>query len=213
MVSSPRSVCKQVGYVVANAAAFFLAPIFFFRWMGSSQTSEEFLKARLDAAQPTLFWLWTPHQFLAQYQLHRIQLPVYTQTGFAEGRTDYQAEVLEKVASRQLIDEAPRVQQLLVRFKLDNAAQEAMMGRIGDGLSALDATCEWLQTAENEAVWSSWLPSECVWQCSSGQETVSQEAFERTCGTKLPEHVPDGLPCRTSLRFMCVVVHPTEPPP
>ena len=137
-----------------------LACSFAFRWMGDMKSSEAQLKMRLDAGLPTLFYLWTPHRFVAVHRLHRIQLPMYTTKGFGEGKTDYPSEVLEKVASSQLASVAPRVKQLVARFQLENSAQESMIARTAEGRSVFQASCEWLKSPDNERVWSRWMPAE-----------------------------------------------------
>ena len=54
----------------------------------------------LDADQPLLFYLWQPHALLApdsKYKLERVQLPVYTPSGYFESKTDYPTEILDKL--------------------------------------------------------------------------------------------------------------------
>ena len=115
------------------------------------------MKERLDTGLPTLFFLWEPHQ-LAAYQLHRIQLPTYRRDLFAAARVDYPYEVMEKVVSKRLTA-IPRVLQLMTNFRLDSSDQESIMARTANlGISAFDASCEWLQSAANKAAWSAWLP-------------------------------------------------------
>ena len=132
--------------------------MFVFRFIGTGEDGEVFLKERLDTGLPTLFFLWEPHQ-LAAYQLHRIQLPTYRRDLFEAARVDYPIEVMEKVVSKRLTN-IPRVQQLMTRFHLDSSDQESIMARTEElGISAFDATCEWLQSAANKAGWSTWLPN------------------------------------------------------
>ena len=51
----------------------------------------------LDADQPLLFYLWQPHALLApssKYKLERVQLPVYTPSGYQESKTDCATRVV-----------------------------------------------------------------------------------------------------------------------
>jgi hypothetical protein len=53
------------------------------------------------------------------------------------------------------------VHAMLTRFTLDNAAQEAMMSAVvNDGLSVMQASCEWLQSPDNRQRWHAWLPAD-----------------------------------------------------
>ena len=125
--------------------------------MGNGTASEELLKKRLDAKEPTLFYLWTPHPFQGWYNLSRIQLPGYKQDLFEKGRSDYTFEAIEKVASTALDS---TVQQFLTRLNLPNSEQESMMAKTKDGrVSVFQAACEWLKA--NSSGWrSAWLPDE-----------------------------------------------------
>ena len=166
-------------YTIASPRGWF--DVFFWRgrYMGKSDPSEALLTERLETGLPTLFYLWTPHQRLTMYNLSRIQLPMYKKIPFENGRADYPSEVLEKVASKKLSALAPRVQQLVTRFSLDNSAQGDMLQKVAEGLSTFQTACDrrltmatiliqrllttlyaqacdWLK--KNEDTWSVWLP-------------------------------------------------------
>jgi len=67
-------------------------------WMGSSEESDTFIKSRLNAGLPMLFYLWDPHPLIDQYKLSRIQLPRFEGLGpYLQGKTDFPIDVLEKV--------------------------------------------------------------------------------------------------------------------
>jgi hypothetical protein len=129
------------------------------RYLGAD-TASDLIRARLDADLPTFFYLWSPHPLNARYRLNRIQLPAYS-TLFEQGLSDYPIDVLEKVASKQLAVLTPAVAELYARFEIENSAQESIMASIdGEGSSAMEAVCTWMQKDENAAVWKAWLPVE-----------------------------------------------------
>ena len=111
---------------------------------------------RLSAGEPTLFYMWTPHPIGKAHKIHRIQLPAQLR----EGKTDYNTDFLEKLASAKLEMVAPRVQDLYSRFTLTNDDQERMMlSMYSEGLSAMEAACAWMK--DNRA-WRRWIPPSSV---------------------------------------------------
>ena len=145
-------------------------------WMGSAEDSEATLKARLDSGLPTLFFLWSPHQFLSQYALSRIQLPTYSAERYAAYSSDFPFELLEKAAFKNLAQMAPRVYDLYCRFRLDNAVQEILLQAVSiGGQSIMQAACGWLRNPSNSAQWATWIPLQ---QCEIGEYL---DASNETC--------------------------------
>jgi hypothetical protein len=129
------------------------------------------IQARLEAGLPAFFYLWTPYPFHMRYSLSRIHLPAYSPALFAQGRSDYPTDVLEKVASRQLAKLVPAVAELYSHFRIDNSAQESILVKIdAEGLSVMQAACVWIRHEENVAVWAEWLPAA---SCDAGNYVVS----------------------------------------
>jgi hypothetical protein len=155
--------------------------------------AEARIKAMLQSGQPALFYLWTPHAMFANFKLHRVDLPAFRPELFAAARSDYPTDVLEKVAARRLGQIAPLVQQLYSRFRLDNGAQESMMGAVDDGgLSVKQVTCNWLTAPENALTWRAWLPSEQP-QCAAGQHlNESESSGLSSCSTCPAGFVSEG---------------------
>jgi hypothetical protein len=123
--------------------------------------ADEVIRARLDANLPVLFYLWSPHAFHTRYKLNRIHLPEYVPSLFEQSLSDYPTDVVEKVASRQLVEVAEKVADLYSRFQISNVAQDTMLGMIdAEGLSVMEATCTWMQKEENEGTWKAWIPPE-----------------------------------------------------
>jgi ABC-type proline/glycine betaine transport system substrate-binding protein len=141
-------------------------------YLGAS-VAEGVIRARLDAGLPALFYLWSPHALNARYSLNRIQLPAYTPGLFDHGLSDYPTDVLEKVAAKTLSEHAPDVAKLYSLFWIDNSAQESMLAEIDSGLSAMQATCAWMQKEENAAVWTAWLPVAKL-ACGPGNYAVDE---------------------------------------
>jgi hypothetical protein len=147
-------------------------------WMGSSEESEAFIKSRLDADLPILFYLWDPHPLIEQYKLSRIQLPRYEGSHpYLEGKTDFPVDVLEKVFSSKLASFAPEVHDFYIRFRIDNAVQRQIMLAVdSQGLSVPQATCAWIRTPANTERWRRWLESDVT--CPIGHYLVNETSCE-----------------------------------
>ena len=130
--------------------------------IGDQAAGDEILSERLGKGLPTLFYLWEPHPFHKRFSLNRIQLPVYKKAGFALGETDYNSDILFKVASaasqKGLATVAPKVWQLLSRFVIDRDDQETMLDMTKHGVAAMDAACSWME--KNTVAWKAWQPDE-----------------------------------------------------
>jgi hypothetical protein len=81
-----------------------------------------------------------------------------------------------QVFSSSLPKLAPDVYAFYLRFRLDNAVQRQIMRAVdSQGLSVLQASCEWLRTPANAERWQRWLQSDL--SCAIG----SYLANENTC--------------------------------
>ena len=130
-------------------------------WMGDSAASEVWIKSRLEAGLPMLFYLWDPHPCIDRYKLSRIQLPRYEAELFVQGKTDYPIDPLEKVMSSRLAKIAPEVHDFYFRFRIDNSIQRQIMALFdSQSLSMLQATCAWLRSPTNADRWKRWLQSD-----------------------------------------------------
>jgi hypothetical protein len=143
-------------------------------YLGADRAAEA-IRARLDAGLAAFFYLWSPHSLNARYSLNRIQLPAYTPALFKLGLSDYPTDVLEKVAAKTLSEHASDVAQMYSLFRIDNPAQESMLAAIDSGLSAMQATCAWMQKEENAAVWGAWLPVATL-ACDPGNYVVEESS-------------------------------------
>ena len=133
------------------------------------------IRARLDAGLATFFYLWSPHPLNARYGLNRIQLPAYTPELFELGLSDYPIDVLEKVATKTLSEQAPDVAEVYSLFRIDNPTQESMLAAIDSGLSAVQAACEWMRKEENAVVWEAFLPVSAL-SCDPGNYAVDESS-------------------------------------
>ena len=119
-----------------------------------------------EAQEPLLFYFYKPHWAFVDYDLTEVALPAVTEecttlaaqedsTGY---NCDYPADVLYKAINDGLSESDPAAFAFLSNISYTNAEQEAIAHLIDvDGLSAADAAAQWV--AENEAIWSAWLPA------------------------------------------------------
>ena len=117
-----------------------------------NDTAEAFIRGKLEARAPLLFYLWDPHPFVSRYRLNRLTLPMFTTTeAFQLGQSDFApGDVVEKVLSTGLTALAPLVAKMYARFNLNNAAQSEIMSRITfDGHSVFSASCAWMKDSQN----------------------------------------------------------------
>jgi glycine betaine/proline transport system substrate-binding protein len=143
-------------------------------YLGATAAADA-IRARLDAGLATFFYLWSPHPLSARYSLNRIQLPAYTPELFELGLSDYPTDVLEKVATKTLSEQAPDVAKVYSLFRIDNPTQEGMLAAIDSGLSAMQATCAWMRKEENVAVWEALLPVSKLY-CDPGNYAMDESS-------------------------------------
>jgi glycine betaine/proline transport system substrate-binding protein len=132
--------------------------------------SEAALLSELEAAyeneEPLLFYFYKPHWAFVDYDLTEVELPEYTEecadiaaqkdaTGY---NCDYPEDVLYKAVNEDLAESDPAAFAFLSNMSYTNEAQEAIAHLIDvDGLDPEAAAEQWV--AENEDVWSAWLPA------------------------------------------------------
>jgi hypothetical protein len=135
--------------------------------------AETVLYTRLSSNLSTLFYLWTPHPFLAKFQLNRIALPAFKNAAlFSGGKTDFPTDTLEKVASKTLNELAPQVYQMYSRFSLENSDQVEMLDETDKLGSTMMAACAWLTSPDHEEFWKeAWIPKE-EFLCPAGQYMI-----------------------------------------
>jgi hypothetical protein len=115
-------------------------------WLGTQ--AAQTIKLRLQSGVPTLFCLWSPHPLNAQFRLSRIELPAYTTRAlFQQGRSDFQTDVLEKVAAKNLAEISPDLEILYARFTVETATQERLMLAIDSGRQTVMQVCSLGSTA------------------------------------------------------------------
>ena len=127
--------------------------------------SEAAVLASLDAAysreDPFLFYFWTPHSAFQKYELVNVSLPPYSDECWAgaddgDVACDYPEDVLFKIASPSLAEDAPSAYAFLSKMSYSNADQIGLIAAIDDeGLDAEEAAQAWIDA--NEDVWSAWL--------------------------------------------------------
>lgn len=123
-------------------------------------TSIESAFANEDAI---LFYFWTPHSVHDAFDLTRVALPDVTPecedaavNAPDEYACDYPDDVLFKIISPDLADQAPDADALLRSFNYTSADQISMLAAVDGGLTIDEAAQAWVDA--NEAVWSAWIP-------------------------------------------------------
>ena len=109
-------------------------------------------------------YFWSPHWAQAKYDLVEVELPAYDdacaaalENPDADGYAcDYADDVLYKAFSADLATKDPAAFEFLSSFSWTVEDQNEVGLAINDGTDPLEAARAW--TAENEAVWSVWLP-------------------------------------------------------
>jgi glycine betaine/proline transport system substrate-binding protein len=118
------------------------------------------LDRAVAAGEPILMYWWTPTAAAGQYDLVNVLLPEYSDECYADLTAvdcDYPEDVLFKAASAGLEEKASDVLAFLEAFTITNEDQLAMLPAVEiDGEEAADVAAEWV--ADNESVWSAWLP-------------------------------------------------------
>ena len=132
--------------------------------------SEEAVLAAVDKAyaakQPILFYFWTPHSVHAKYELTPVKLPDYSDAcgAFMDDKKqnskvncDYPPDVLYKIASPKLKEQAPDVYEFLKNFNYGEKDQIAIIADVElNKKKTAEAAKAWVD--QNEKVWSAWLP-------------------------------------------------------
>ena len=129
--------------------------------------SEAGILAALDSAysrqEPALFYFWTPHSAFNTYDLTRVALPAYSDACYATVDAggidcDYPEDVLFKIVSRDLAENAPDADAFLRAMSYSTADQIQMLSAIeNDGLTVDEAAAQWIEA--NPDVWGAWIPS------------------------------------------------------
>jgi len=133
-------------------------------WAGS----EEAILAQVDAAysrqEPVLIYFYKPHSAFAKYDLTNVTLPENTAECYAKAEAggvdcDYPTDVLFKITSAKLKDDAPEAYQFIQNFNYSTEQQISMIAAVdSDGKTPEEAARAWIQA--NEAVWKAWIPSQ-----------------------------------------------------
>lgn len=129
-------------------------------YSGSEPATIAELDARVAANEPVVMYWWTPTAAYAKYNLVEVELPPYSDECYAdpaEIACAYPSDVLIKIASGLLEEKDPEVFAFLSNFQQTNEDQLSMLPAVEiDGEDASAIAAQWI--ADNEAIWSTWLP-------------------------------------------------------
>jgi glycine betaine/proline transport system substrate-binding protein len=131
---------------------------------GSEPATVAEVDARVAAEEPVLLYWWTPTAAVSAYNLVNVTLPEYTDECGASAAAgdggvdcDYPEDVIFKAASAQLEEKDANVFAFLEAFTMTTEDQLSMLPAVEiDGEDPADVAAQWV--ADNEDVWSAWLP-------------------------------------------------------
>ena len=132
-------------------------------YAGSEAALIEAFRSAEANKTPLLGYFYSPQWFLNEVPLVKIDLPPYTEGCDADPAAitcDYAPySPLDKYISKNLEDNAPRAAQFIKNFQWTAEHQNTVSNYItNDAMSREDAAAKWV--AENEAVWTPWIPAE-----------------------------------------------------
>jgi glycine betaine/proline transport system substrate-binding protein len=115
---------------------------------GSEQALIQSFRTAQAQQKPLLGYFWTPHWFLAELPLARVNLPPYTkgcEADAAKVACDYAELDLDKIASKKFTDSGSPAFTLVKNFRWTNDDQNAVAKSIQvDKMSAEDAAKKWV---------------------------------------------------------------------
>lgn len=127
---------------------------------GSEPATVAELDTRFANQEPILMYWWTPTAAVAKYDLVNVLLPDYSDECYEDPASidcDYPEDVLFKAASAMLEEKDPEVWAFLNNFTITTEDQLSMLPAVEiDGEDPADVAAQWV--ADNESVWSAWLP-------------------------------------------------------
>jgi glycine betaine/proline transport system substrate-binding protein len=132
-------------------------------YAGSEAALIEAFRSAEANKTPLLGYFYSPQWFLNEVPLVKIDLPPWTEGCDADPAAitcDYAPySPLDKYISKNLEDNAPRAAQFIKNFQWTAEHQNTVSDYItNDAMSKEDAAAKWV--ADNEAVWSAWIPAE-----------------------------------------------------
>jgi glycine betaine/proline transport system substrate-binding protein len=132
-------------------------------YAGSEAALIEAFRSAEANKTPLLGYFYSPQWFLNEVPLVKINLPPWTEGCDADPAAitcDYAPySPLDKYISKNLEDNAPRAAQFIKNFQWTAEHQNTVSDYItNDAMSKEDAAAQWV--ADNEAVWSAWIPAE-----------------------------------------------------
>jgi glycine betaine/proline transport system substrate-binding protein len=126
---------------------------------GSEAATVAALDSAVAAEEPILMYWWVPTAAAAKYDLVPVELPEYTDECYADPAAidcAYPEDVLVKIASAQLAEKDPAVNNFLAWFTLTNEDQSSMLPAVEiDGEPASEIAAQWV--ADHEETWTAWL--------------------------------------------------------
>lgn len=123
--------------------------------LGSETAHWAEMQAAFKRKEPFIAYAWEPHWIHAALDLVKVELPPHSDDGWPA--TGWATDITYNYGRPQMVDEHPKVVELIKNFRLTNAEQAPMILAIDvDGRDMEEVVTEWL--GNNEDKWKSWLP-------------------------------------------------------
>ena len=127
---------------------------------GSEKALIDEIENAFSKNTPILFYFWTPHPIINQYNLVKVELPAYSDDCYATipsggVNCDYPADYLYKIVTPNLAKSAPQVYSFFTRFSYSTATQIELMALVTNGTSVDQVASDWI--TKNPAKWQPWV--------------------------------------------------------
>ncbi len=123
--------------------------------LGSETAHWAEMQAAFKRKEPFIAYAWEPHWIHAALDLVKVELPAHSDDKWPA--TGWATDITYNYGRPQMVDEHPKVVELIKNFRLTNAEQAPLILAIDiDGREMEEVVSEWL--ANNEDKWKSWLP-------------------------------------------------------
>ena len=129
-------------------------------YSGSEAASITAFQTATEQKTPLLGYFYDPQWVHSKIKLVQVKLPEWTEGCDADPNTvacDYPLYTLNKIAATTFMENGGDAATLVKNFQWTNADQNLVADYITNGgMTADEAGAKWV--ADNEAVWSTWMP-------------------------------------------------------
>lgn len=124
--------------------------------LGSEAAHWAEIQAAYKRKEPFIAYAWEPHWIHASLDLVKVALPPHSDEKWPG--TGWATDITYNYGSPKMVEDHPKVVELIKNFRLTNEMQAPMILAIDvDGKDMEAVVDEWL--ANNESTWKAWLPA------------------------------------------------------